>query len=186
MANQIEESEVAFQEEDHPKETQIEEQLSTTSDENQTLIIGVFNFRVFGVSKADNSEVMAVLTDIIRTYAVIAIQEIRDKSQIALHELVYLVNSYGSNYEYVVSKRLGRTSSKEQYSYIYNSNSVELTGLPQTYPEPENTDPFHRQPYIASFKSISGNFDAVLMVIHTDPDDAITEINALDDVLEYS
>jgi hypothetical protein len=30
------------------------------------------------------------------------------------------------------------------------------------------------------------NFDAVLMVIHTDPDEATEEINALDDVLTYA
>lgn len=151
-----------------------------------TLQIGAFNIQVFGVTKADKPEVMDVLADIVRTYDIVAIQEIRDKSQTALPELVDLVNSDGSNYKYVVSERLGRTTSKEQYAYIYNSNIVEVTGDPQTYPEPENTDPFHRQPYIASFKAISGNYDAVLMVIHTDPDEATEEINALDDVLEYS
>ncbi|MEZ5335219.1 MAG: lamin tail domain-containing protein [Methanolobus sp.] len=37
-----------------------------------------------------------------------------------------------------------------------------------------------------SFKAIKGNYDAVLMVIHTDPDEASEEINSLDDVVEYS
>lgn len=186
ITTQVEEVTVSFQEQNKPEETQIEEQLPTPSSEDQTLRIGAFNVQVFGVSKADKPEVMAVLADIIRTYDIIAIQEIRDSSQTALPELVDLVNSDGSNYEYIVSERLGRTSSKEQYAYIYNSNTVKLTGDPQTYPEPENTDPFHREPYIAPFKAIAGNYDAVLMVIHTDPDEATEEINALDDVLEYS
>ncbi|RSD34185.1 MAG: deoxyribonuclease I [Methanohalophilus sp.] len=56
----------------------------------------------------------------------------------------------------------------------------------ETYPEPEGTDPFHRQPYIASFEAVNGNYDAVLMVIHMDTDEATEEINALDDVLYYS
>ena len=60
---------------------------------------------------------MEVLADIIRTYDVIAIQEIRDASQTALPALVDLVNADGSQYDYVVSERLGRTSSKEQYAY---------------------------------------------------------------------
>lgn len=129
---------------------------------------------------------MNVLADIVRTYDVVAIQEIRDKSQTALPELVDLVNSDGSQYDFVVSERLGRTSSKEQYAYIYNTQTAEVTGTPETYPEPEDTDPFHRQPYIAAISSTQGNFDAVLMVIHTDPDEATEEINALDNVLSYA
>ena len=139
------------------------EKLNTPPSSNETLRIGAFNVQVFGTTKASKPEVMAVLADIIRTYDIIAIQEIRDSSQTALPELVDLVNSDGSRYNYVVSERLGRTTSKEQYSYVYNSNTFQLTGNPQTYPEPENTDPFHRQPYIAAFKAIGGNYDAVLM-----------------------
>jgi len=167
---------------DGPKE----EQLNTPPSLNENLRIGAFNVQVFGTTKASKPEVMAVLADIIRTYDIIAIQVIRDSSQTALPQLVDLVNSDGSQYQYVISERLGRTSSKEQYAYLYNSNTVQLTGDPQTYPEPGGTDPFHRQPYIAAFKATGGNYDAVLMVIHTDPDEATEEINALDDVLNYS
>ena len=155
----------------------------TISDD--TLRIGAFNIQVFGVTKAAKPEVMTVLADIIRTYDVIAIQEIRDKSQTALPELVELVNSDGSQYDYVVSDRLGRTTSKEQYAYVYNTETVSVSDA-YTYPEPNGTDPFHRQPYIASIEALQGNYDATLMVIHTDPDEATEEINGLDDVLSYA
>ncbi|MDA0525452.1 endonuclease/exonuclease/phosphatase family protein [Methanococcoides alaskense] len=171
---------IADQIEDKPAS---EEPTIAASD---SLVIGAFNVQVFGVSKADKPDVMNVLADIVRTYDVVAIQEIRDKSQTALPELVDLVNSDGSRYDFVVSERLGRTSSKEQYAYIYNTQNAEVTGTPETYPEPEDTDPFHRQPYIAAISSTQGNYDAVLMVIHTDPDEATEEINALDDVLAYA
>ena len=46
--------------------------------------IGAFNIQVFGKSKAGKPEVMDVLAKIIRTYDVVAIQEIRDKDQTAL------------------------------------------------------------------------------------------------------
>ena len=90
-----------------------------SSDEN--LRIGTFNIQIFGISKASKPEVMDVLTRIIRTYDIIAIQEIRDASQTALPTLVDTVNADGSQYDYVVSERLGRTTSKEQYDYIYNT-----------------------------------------------------------------
>ncbi|NQE05472.1 hypothetical protein C5S32_06345 [ANME-1 cluster archaeon GoMg1] len=156
-----------------------------THDEG-TLWIGAFNIQVFGKSKASKPEVMDVLGKIIRTYDVIAIQEIRDKSQTALPELVNTVNSDNSEYDYVVSERLGRTTSKEQYAYIYNTQTVELTDTPYTYPEPAGTDPFHREPYIASFRG--GNFDFTLVGIHTKPDPkgrmTYSEISHLTDVVD--
>jgi len=57
---------------------------------------------------------------------------------------------------------------------------------PQTYPEPDGTDPFHREPYIASFRAVNGNFDATFIVIHTNPDEATDEINGLGAVVEYA
>jgi len=153
---------------------------------DETLRIGAFNIQVFGISKASKPEVMEVLADIIRTYDIIAIQEIRDASQTALPALVDLVNTDGSQYDYVVSERLGRTTSKEQYAYIFNTQTVEVTSTPHTYPEPDGTDPFHREPYIAYFRALGGNFDATLIVIHTDPDAATDEINGLSAVVEYA
>ena len=50
------------------------------------------------------------------------IQEIRDKEQTAFPELVKEVNaglSPSEQYDFVQSPRTGRTSSKEQYGYIF-------------------------------------------------------------------
>jgi endonuclease/exonuclease/phosphatase family metal-dependent hydrolase len=163
-----------------------EEHPNTLPSSDETIRIGAFNVQVFGTAKVSKPEVMAVLADIIRTYDIIAIQEIRDSSQTALPALMGLVNSGGSQYQYVVSERLGRTSSKEQYAYVYNISTVQLIGDTHVYPEPEGTDPFHRQPYIAAFKAVDGNYDAVVIVIHTDPDEATEEINSLTDVMNYS
>ena len=49
-------------------------------NEEETLRVGAFNIQVFGTTKASKPEVMDVLGRIIRTYDVVAIQEIRDKS----------------------------------------------------------------------------------------------------------
>ena len=74
----------------------------------------------------------------------------------------------------------------EQYAYIYNTLTVQLTSTPLTYPEPDGTDPFHREPYIASFRALGGNFDATFITIHTDPDEATEEINGLGAVVTYA
>ena len=79
----------------------------------------------------------------------------------------------------MASERLGRTTNKEQYAYVYDTQTVQPTGEGHTCLEPYGTDPFHRQPYIASFSSLNGNFDAVFITVHTDPNEATEEINAL-------
>jgi hypothetical protein len=49
-------------------------------DSNEDVIrIGAFDVQIFGVSKADNPEVMDILADTVRTYDIVAIQEMRDK-----------------------------------------------------------------------------------------------------------
>lgn len=153
---------------------------------NGTIRIGAFNIQVFGTTKAGKPEVMDVLARIIRTYDIVAVQEVRDSSGTALPALLEAVNADGSDYAYIASERLGRTSSKEQYAYFYDQSTVELTAPGATYPEPEGTDPFHRQPFIAPFAACGGTFDAVYIVVHTDPDEATEEIDALDAVVEYS
>ena len=161
-----------------------EEDISLSKDDDR-IRVGAFNVQIYGQSKASEEEVMDVLGDTIRTYDIVCIQEIRDKSQTSITDLIQEVNSENNNYDYVVSERLGRTSSKEQYMYIYNSSLITITGTPHTYPEPEG-DVFHREPYIASFLVNNGNYDGVLISIHTDPDEATEEINQLDEVLEYT
>ncbi len=153
----------------------------TTSD--GTIKLAAFNLQVFGTSKADKPEIMGVFSQIIRNYDVIAIQEIRDASQTALPALRDSVNSVGSpQYDYIVSERLGRTTSKEQYAYLYNTQTIQPIGSPYTYPDA--SDLFHREPYVAEFKARDGNFDFVLITIHTDPDTAEQEINDLPIVVE--
>lgn len=154
-------------------------------DGDKSVKIGSFNIQVFGQSKAAKPEVMDVLAEIIRNYDVVAVQEIRDSSGTALPALVEKVNEGGLGYMYVVGERLGRTSSKEQYAFIYNPATVIVTN-PQTYPEPNGTDPFHREPYMVTVDAVDGSFDATLIVIHTDPDEATAEINALADVMAYA
>ncbi len=128
---------------------------------------------------------MDILSDIICRYDIVAIQKIRDSSGTAILDLMEKVDKKNPSYAYVISERLGRTSSKEQYAYIYNTAKVNLSSTPQTYPEPSGTDPFHREPFIASFSSTEGSFIATFATIHTDPDEAEEEIDALTDVADY-
>ena len=126
---------------------------------------------------------MGVLSKIIRNYDIIAVHEIRDSSQTALPLLKDAVHSMGSpQYDYVVSERLGRTTSKEQYAYIFNTQTIQQIGSSYVYPD--TNDLFQREPYVGEFKANNGNFDFVLITIHTDPDTANQEISDLPKVVD--
>lgn len=153
-----------------------------------TITIGSFNIQVFGQSKLKKPEVMDTLARIARRFDVLAIQEVRSKSQDVLPEFVSLVNADGSHYDFVHGERLGRTSSKEQYAFVYDAARLEvLPGTVYTVPDPE--DRLHREPLVATFRvrgpPPSEAFSFTLINIHTDPDETDTELDALDDVYRY-
>jgi endonuclease/exonuclease/phosphatase family metal-dependent hydrolase len=158
-------------------------QIPSSAIDNGTIKVGAFNLQIYGTSKASKPEVMAVLSKIVRNYDVLAVQEIRDASQTALPMLKDTANSIAiPQYDYVVSDRLGRSSSKEQYAYIYNTQTMQVMGSPYVYPD--SNDIFEREPYVAEFKAKKGNFDFVLITIHADPDTANQEISDLPKVVE--
>jgi endonuclease/exonuclease/phosphatase family metal-dependent hydrolase len=124
--------------------------------------------------------VTTALADIIEDYDIVAFQEIRDKKETALPNFI---NAHLRGYKYVVSPRLGRTSSKEQYSFIYRSDTMRVTE-PTTYPDLH--DVFEREPYMALVAPRSSTYEFVLVQVHTKPTDAENEIRALEDVSDYA
>ena len=148
---------------------------------NDTLTIASFNIQVFGKTKSSKPEVMTILAKTIKQFDVVAIQEIRDKSGTAIELLESYVDNLGTDYEYIIGPRLGRTSSKEQYAFIYNTNTVEPVGTGFTLDDPD--DIFHREPFIGHFRSKSGSFDFTLLTLHVDPDEAKKELNAIPEAI---
>ena len=85
-----------------------------------------FNIQVFGISKLGKPRVMNLLTDVVRRFDVVAIQEIRAQSNDILPRFVDQLNANGRHYDFVIGPRLGRTSSTEQYAFIYDTASIEV------------------------------------------------------------
>ncbi|KAI8479423.1 Deoxyribonuclease-1 [Branchiostoma belcheri] len=149
--------------------------------------IGAFNIRVFGRAKMGKTDVVTVLLQVAERYDVLLIQEIRDASGTAINNFLELLNGRpGNNYSMVISHRLGRTTSKEQYAFLYR-NGVGLS-IPDTYTyddgeESNGTDVFEREPYIVKLHSQNTVVqDLVLIACHTSPSQARYEIDALKDV----
>ncbi|WP_166821380.1 endonuclease/exonuclease/phosphatase family protein [Thalassoroseus pseudoceratinae] len=148
-----------------------------------SLTVASFNIQVFGQSKLENRRATEILAQIVRRFDVVAIQELRSKQQDVIPRFLSLVNSDGSKYDYVIGPRLGRTSSKEQYVFVYDTNRLEV--VPQSvYTVNDPQDLLHREPLVATFQAVgvANPFRFTLVNIHTDPDEVDYEVDALADV----
>jgi deoxyribonuclease-1-like protein len=150
--------------------------------------IASFNIQVFGDSKAASQPVMWTLATIIRNFHVVAIQEIRTQDDYFLDNFLRnYVNREGRSFDKVVGPRLGRSSSKEQYAFLYDTAAVEVNRS-SIYTVNDPDDLLHREPLVAMFR-VRGlppqeAFTFVLVDIHTDPDETDTELDALGQVYQ--
>ncbi len=152
--------------------------------DGNSIRVAAFNIQVFGEKKMSNPRVVALMAEIVRQFDIVAIQEVRSKTDI-LPRFVDQINATGRHYDYVIGPRLGRTSSKEQYVFVFDTASIEIdrTAL-YTISDPD--DLLHREPLVGWFR-VRGPppeeaFTFSLVNIHTDPDETKQELDALADV----
>ncbi|MBX7074109.1 MAG: endonuclease/exonuclease/phosphatase family protein [Pirellulales bacterium] len=153
----------------------------------ETIRVASFNIQVFGTSKLKKQAVMQTLADIVRRFDVVAIQEVRSTDDNVLPMFVDLINSTGRRYDFAIGPRLGRTNSKEQYAFVFDTARIEIDrGSIYTVADPD--DLLHREPLVAAFRARGPSpeqaFTFTLVNIHTDPDEVRQEMNVLDDVLQ--
>ena len=137
-----------------------------------------FNIQIFGVSKMAKPEVAAILADIVSQADIIAVQEVRSQSIAPVEQFMALLPDV---YDYVIGPRQGRTSSKEQYWVIYNTEKFTVKETDSWFDE---EDIFERSPFAVYFET-SGSFDFILLNNHVQPREAEKEIRALPDVAAY-
>lgn len=149
--------------------------------------IASFNIEAFGNTKAAKQYVMVRLADIIRKFDIVAVQEIRSQNEYLVPNFVQLVNQPGRRYDYVIGPRLGRTPSKEQYVFIYDTDRIALD--PQSvYTISDPDDLMHREPLVATFMARGVDpdeaFTFTLVNVHTDPNepDLSKELDAMAEV----
>ena len=152
----------------------------------ETILIASFNIQVFGESKVKDRWVMERLAEVIRQFDIVAIQEVRSKDQTILSSLVNFVNALGGRYDYLIGPRLGRTDSKEQYAYVYDASRI-ITGKDCSYTLNDDIDLLHREPLIARFVArttlTNRPWSFSMVNLHTDPDEATAEVNAMGSIM---
>lgn len=157
--------------------------------------IASFNIQVFGPTKMSKSHVIQELVMIFEQYDLVAVQEIKDINQQVPYDFLAALNDQ-PNIEWgmVLSNRSGLQdddqSSQEQYAYYYNKAIFIPLGNGTLYDDSSN-DSFQREPFLSQFELLkpdgnSTGYNFTLANIHTKPTEAVSEMSALGDVLNWS
>lgn len=171
--------------------------------QKETITIATWNIENFGRKKASDSGLMDEIALILKDYDIIAVQEIsniREMSDegcprneglcpgdpscgIIVSALNGSLNSrLGLNYSFLMSPQ----AKDERYLFIYNASKISadwslLMEDPEDENPPcslENNGLMVRQPFAAKFSA--GEFDFVLLNVHTSPSINIQELDAID------
>jgi len=150
------------------------------SSASANIIVASFNIQVFGTAKMSKADVVNKLVLILSRYDIVAIQEIRDSTDTAFRELMArLVQDSGRAYSSIVSERLGRTTAKEQYAFIYDTAKVKMIS---SFQLPDPKDIFERAPFAAQFEA--NGHRVVFLDVHVKPLDAVQEVDSLTDAYD--
>lgn len=145
--------------------------------------VGTFNIRALGKAKMRHPVVAPILLRIISGYDILAIQELRDKSQSTMPKVKKLLNSGPGQWSFATGPRLGRNSYKEQYVYVFRSDRFKLLKI-KTFPDLK--DVFAREPTAALFSIDHHNEKLVVLNYHIAPDDAAFEISHINSSVKWA
>jgi len=154
---------------------------------SQAINVATFNIQNLGMTKINRPQDVNVIVSIIRSYDIVAIQEISDSSNRVAGMLLQQINRRsGPQYAMSLSPRTGQQQSDlrkaEQYAFYYRTNLVEI--LENHLFNDERLNNFAREPWIARFRTLNSQQTFVVITIHTVPINTISEINGLHYVVE--
>jgi len=144
------------------------------------ITFGSFNVQNFGLSKFKKEDVVYNILKVMKRYDLLSFIEIVDKKEKFFPALVEKFNENAKTADrlsYVISKRLGRSSGKEQYAFLYKASKMRIL---DTYQYPESKDQFERPPFAVKVGLFNATIsEVVFMTIHTKPEEANAEMQHL-------
>ncbi|ESO84987.1 hypothetical protein LOTGIDRAFT_168246 [Lottia gigantea] len=145
------------------------------------LHLAAFNIRRLSARAVSNTAALDHMIQIVSRYDIAVIEEVMDLTGIG--KIVSGLNSKGSvKYAFVHSSKIGRTSYKEYYGFIYRTDKVSVK---KTYQYNDVPDWFEREPFSVLFHVPTAAIkDFVLTGTHIKPSDAPAEIGHLPTVYD--
>jgi len=149
--------------------------------------IATFNIQSFGKTKFGRAPIVAQLVDVVRSYPLVAVQELSDSTNQVPGAFLAAINAGGHAYDMLVSPRSGLhpsdKASQEQYAFYFDTTKVEALSTGVLFDDSE--DLFQREPFMAQFKVRAGSLTLVAITIHTSPE-IFAEIEHLHEVVEWA
>ena len=147
--------------------------------------IGTVNLGPLDRQKLDNGTVAGRLVRLVQSFAILAVQDVRDRNQSVLAELVDKVNARGRKYDYVVPPYLGREPVERYTAFLFDAAAVEIDrGKVYSVEDPHSR--LLQRPLVASFRARGPSpkeaFTFTLINVHVDQTRAATEVDVLADV----
>lgn len=138
--------------------------------------IACWNLQIFGMTKAGDVGLLDYYADKIDEYDICIIQEIRDKSEMAVKYLAVKLPGY----EYILSQRAGSTQVKEQYAVFYRYDVVSVEVVKDyTFTW---QDFMERPPIMLTFDYKGWEFNVYTM--HTDPDTVGSDLMYFEEIVD--
>ncbi|XP_040143206.1 deoxyribonuclease-1-like 1 isoform X1 [Ictidomys tridecemlineatus] len=142
--------------------------------------ICAFNTQRLTLAKVVMEQVKDTLVRIVARCDIMVLQEVVDSSNNTISFLLQELKRRfdGSRrYSSLDSSRLGRSTYKEKYVYIYRSDKTQVLN---SYQYEDEDDLFAREPFVAQFTLPSKILPSLVLVpLHTTPKDVEKELNAL-------
>ncbi|XP_074500953.1 deoxyribonuclease-1-like 1 isoform X2 [Sebastes fasciatus] len=145
--------------------------------------ICAYNVQQFNFAKASNSRVLHTVMRIVARCDICLLQEVMDPDGRVIKALLVSLNRYDDySYKSVSSKSLGNSANNmQQYVFIYRTDTVKVMASHQY----QKKQSFVREPFAVQFESAKTAIKKFILVpLHTDPGQAIKEIDRLYDVFE--
>ncbi|MGF1467085.1 MAG: endonuclease/exonuclease/phosphatase family protein [Sandaracinaceae bacterium] len=153
--------------------------------------MATFNLEQFGPTKASRPAWLRTVAAIIRSYDLVAVQEITDSTEEAPRRLLEAVNSEPTRRRYAMSLsprtvgRIGEGSRQEQFAYYYRPDRLQPVGDGVLYDDGP-CDEFRYEPYLTRFHVPDARRSFVVINVHTQPRQALSELEAMERVFNWA
>ena len=151
-----------------------------------TIRIATFNCGPLDQAKLSRPQVLNRLAQVIRRFDIVALQDIQARNQAAVRQLVEQVNADARHYHYAVASNVDQDVVHQFSAFVFDLATIQIDRN-TVCPVDDPGGRFRHPPLVAAFRARGPDptqaFTFTLINVHSEPEQAATELNLLDDVL---
>ena len=146
------------------------EKISNRKKTNKNILLASWNIKQFGFLKDRTPDSYFYIAEIISSFDLVAIQEIKK----GLKDLKIIMKLLGSHWKYIINDVTeGDSGNDERFAYLYDSRRVTFSGLAgeivlwkDLYDNNQNIKQLKRTPFITGFKAGWKSFAIINVHLH--------------------